>query len=908
MTMAVLLLHATAATAAAAGGGAAAALLPAPMVASPPSTLLQPGTTTLPLTVTTSQATSCRWSPRDVPYSSMQHEFSGAPGTHHSTLLTGLSGALDVSVFFVRCQAYPTDSLTLVYRSLPDVKAAPFPRLGNLWGNYNFRGHPEGLAYAARRASLWLGSDWTAAEIAQLREANPFTIVLTSINACETNRQDLPDAFYLTNTTRPAATKGRLQSWPGAWRLDLTNPAVQQMQAQLMYALVLYGGHEGHPVNSSTPASIPFDGIFVDNVFMDNGQYVNAQDIFHNPFYPSTITPGVADDPAAFAERWRSGMVAELDRFRELMPNALMDGHISVTALRQDSNISGMFNAVSIGFTTPEIMEGRRTFTEGMKQYQDWMEIPTREPHITMVESAVRLQLGYGYGFGKNLTGPIPSACENSNSVQGAPPPAIGDACAHPLPGYTQGFLKPQTYLFARSEYQYMRFGLGYTLMLDGFYTHEMGDSWHGMDWDFDELHFSLGQSRGRATRVNVSGPVTPAPAPVAVGQRWSLYISKADGGNATWSLDPSNKPPSATASSVLMRVSRSATHAEGIELHTSNLNFSVGSYTLRFWAKTSASSTQQLDVNTLLNVPPWSTLGLHSSFTLTASWAQYSAVFDCPTNTPVGKLSFLFGKVAAGTTVWLSSPTLTGTLPIPPVMRRDFDCGTILLNGDIKRHTVNFDAHEGLYRLKGVQAPRHQYSVDDNSTHFTAQAGEWTVQSFDSGYMMKNYAQEQVRPMAGFSHHWEVGAHRASTMDGAATAVFDLAIPEPGSYDLKLWWPDSEPEIRSSWSSSMAITVLSSVGDDAGTSESVAPLASKLINLGTVGGDEWVTVASGVQLDHGARLQVECPQHSGDCLADAVLVESAARWNDGSMARSVTLQPMDAIVLAKPNTNCTLV
>ena len=72
--------------------------------------------------------------------------------------------------------------------------------------------------------------------------ANGGTIVLTSINACETTRTDLPDDFYLTNATRPASTKGRLQSWPGAFRLDLTNPAVQEWQAELMYGLVAFGG------------------------------------------------------------------------------------------------------------------------------------------------------------------------------------------------------------------------------------------------------------------------------------------------------------------------------------------------------------------------------------------------------------------------------------------------------------------------------------------------------------------------------------------------------------------------------------------------------------------------------------------------------------------------------------------
>ena len=79
-----------------------------------------------------------------------------------------------------------------------------------------------------------------------------------------------------------------------------------------------------------------------------------------------------------------------------MMPHALMDGHISVDAMRNDANISGQFNAVSIGFTVPRMVE-TESFADGMAQYRDWMTIPSRQPHITMIESAVRLQLGYGY-------------------------------------------------------------------------------------------------------------------------------------------------------------------------------------------------------------------------------------------------------------------------------------------------------------------------------------------------------------------------------------------------------------------------------------------------------------------------------------------------------------------------------
>ena len=135
----------------------AAPLAPAPtpqMIASPPSTLLPPGTTRLPLALATATATACRWDPIDVPFASMTHSFGGAGSTSHSTTLTGLSGTLETATLYVRCAAFPTERLALVYRSLPDTKTQPYPKLGNLWGNGNFRGHPEGLSYAAKRASL----------------------------------------------------------------------------------------------------------------------------------------------------------------------------------------------------------------------------------------------------------------------------------------------------------------------------------------------------------------------------------------------------------------------------------------------------------------------------------------------------------------------------------------------------------------------------------------------------------------------------------------------------------------------------------------------------------------------------------------------------------------------------------
>ena len=868
----------------------------AKMVAHPPSTLLQPGTTSLPLKLTTSQAGACRWGDTDASYGAMTHDFVGT-GVAHSATIMGLSGDLGVTVITVRCLAFPADKLTLVYRSLPDVKVAPFPRLGNLWGNGNFRGHPEGLKYAASRSSLWLGSDWNASEIAQLRANNPFSVVLTSINACETTRTDLPDDFYLTNVTRPASTKGRLQSWPGAFRLDLTNPAVQQMQAQLMYDLVIYGGHEGIPPSTSSTPPMPFDGIFVDNVFMDDGQWVDNQDIFHNKFYPSTVTPGKADDLNVFAERWRSGMVAELNMFRELMPYALMDGHISVDAMRKDINISGTFNAVSIGFTTVEVIEGRRTFSEGFKEYTDWMSIPTREPHITMVESAVRLQLGYGYGFGKNLSIQITTQCENSNSLPGAAPPANGAACTHSKQTpQQQGFFKPQAYMFARSEYRYMRFGLGYTLMNDGFFTHELGDSWHGMDWDYDELHFNLGLAMGNATTV-MGATSKPPPPPVPVNSDWTLYCQKTAGGNASLHIDASQKPNADSPPSVRIDVHRASSSPSGIELHSDKLAFHAGAFTLFFTAKASVAKNTQLHAATMLDDPPWSSFGLGADFELTTQWAKYSATFTAPRNSSDVKLSFLMGNAASGASVWINSPTIVGTAIKPSVMMREFECGVAVLNGESVAQTIDLTG-KGLERLVGKQAPKWQYTVDDNSSAFATGSGSWVSENFNSGYIMTDASQEQVRPAAGYAHHWELGAHRSPTTGGAATATFDLQVPEKGLYKLSLWWPDSTTSIRSGWAGALSAAVIAPSPSD----EGVAKAAVKL-DLRDSGGDMWMDVtgsAMGAELEPGSKLVVSCPQAGGDCVVDAVLVESVARWNDGSAVSKVTLQAFDAIVLRR--------
>ena len=643
---------------------------PPPMVASPPSTLLAPGVTSLPRGRATSQATTCRWAASDVPFAQMPNTFAGGGSASHSTTLTGLSGGLALSVFYVQCEAFAAAGAPLVlsYRALPDSGRQPFPRLGNLWGSSNFRGHPEGLAYAAKRSSLWLGSDWDAAEIAQLRALNPYTIATTSINACETNSETLPDDYYLTNITQPPSTKGRLQSWPGAWRLDLTNPVVQRYLASLMYCLVVFGG-SGYGPNPGCPnVTIPpliFDGLFVDNVFMDDGEGVNSQDIYHNPFIPLDRATGKA--MVDFGERWKEGMVNMISLFREGMPHALLDGHaMDIT----DGNISAQFNAISIGFTTPQILEGFTSFAAGLKFYTDWMTLPERSPKVTMVESAVRFQLGYGYGFNTDIDHLIHDPCLNSNRVPGAPMPGIGDSCNPPTQPQDAGYMLPQTFLLARSEYRYFRFGLGFTLLGDGFFTHELGDSWHGMDWDFDELHFNLGLAVSNASAANVSDakpPPIPPPIPLPL-DAWALWVRSPNGSNASLSFDAADVPFAGAPASARVDVQGSAASSDGIDLSQTTTSFVDGGYLFSFWAKASRDDTP-LQLNSRKNGGDWHNEGLDASLTLTTAWAQYNVSFVSSSDGASARLSFFLGSAASGTSILVNSASLTGAAEQVPTV-----------------------------------------------------------------------------------------------------------------------------------------------------------------------------------------------------------------------------------------------
>ena len=453
-----------------------------------------------------------------------------------------------------------------------------------------------------------------------------------------------------------------------------------------------------------------------------------------------------------------------------------------------------------------------------------------------------------------------------------------------------------------------MRFGLAFTLMRDGYFAHELGDSWHGQDWWYDELEWKLGSPTSNATFVGVPAGGGNGSAVVNVSSaELEMWVNKATA-VATKSIDKTDKHSAAGSTKVV--VQKVGSNPDCVDVRFDGLTMKKGvTYKLSFWAKAveEAALLQQgaagatIELNTRQNRAPWTSYGLQYSTKLTGTWSQYSATFSLPQSVGASHvsdiwMSFFLGK-AAGVTVWLDS--ITVSVAPPPVVLRHFQCGLAVLNGAQTAQTISIP--DGYARLIGSQAPRYQYTVDDGSDDFTSGVG-WTANRcpgeenkapplnstcFVHGYNFDKPSNEEN--MGPYYHTWEQTIHYGTT----DTAVFDLKIPVAGKYTISAWWPAVSPP--PAWATNVEYAVR--------TSSNGNVLAKTSFNQAEAphNGDRW-NVVSNLTLPVGAVVTVRCV-NAATCVADALLVESAARLNDGSDVSSLTLPSMDGAVLAK--TSC---
>jgi hypothetical protein len=770
----------------------------------PPSTLLPVGATSIFLTVQTDDNTTCAYAVgQPLPFTQMTTFNSGAGTQRQSTVISGLNPDPNfVNDVYVRCAAHPDYLLHLQYRALSEANP-PYPRKGNLWGWWDWLSN--GLPYMAR-IDLWLGASPSADQAKTLRQLNPQIRILTSINAVENG--GLPGDYYLKDIHG-----NRIEVWPGSYRLNLTKSYVADYQARFAYQTVLDTG-------------LMADGVFFDNV-MTSQSWLTA-DIYGNPVQIDANEDGIPDDPATLDAAWKAGVFREMQTFRQLMPGALVCSHSTDI---YEPGIAGLFNGISIGFHTSDVLEGRMAFSTLLTTYNDWLSRAVQPP-VTMIESSPMAQISYGYGYSPLTTIP------------------------------------PSTLEFARTYYPYVRFGLALTLLNDGFFAHEFGDTYHGNNWWYDELDFNLGYPLGPAQLVSLPGPtatnlIVNGGFESPLTGSWNFYAATG------CTTAPSQQTSNAAVGNACARINVSQTTGIdwNIELAQYNRSLIQGvSYDDTFWAR--ADTNRSISVSSQKGSPNWDNYGLYQQVWITTNWQQYTVSFTANATVSDARLQFFLG--ASTGTVWLDDVHLNQSPP--QVYRRDFNCGSVLLNAS--RQVQNVSVGAGFHRLTGAQAPMYEWIIDDLDPAFST-TGTWTHVVYDSGLW---------KAAGPYYHCWAGSLHQQVSAGGEAD--WQLSIPADDTYTISAWWP-AAPQ-ASNWTSQASFQVV------AGGIVVASTNADQ-----TTGGDQWHDLAT-VQLFATNATYVRLTAPQGICVADALHVRSLSRYNNGQPAAAVRLQPMDGIVLQR--------
>jgi hypothetical protein len=709
----------------------------------------------------------------------------------------------------VRCAVHPDYLLALHYRCLSTTNP-PFPRTGNLWGWWELAADHD-LPYLAR-IDLWLGADGaTPAQMQELRQINPDVVILTSINAVENN--DIPTTDYYLKDVNG----NLIEVWPGSYRLNLTRLEVAEYQAHYAYQTLLDRG-------------LMADGVFFDNVMTTQSWLTH--DIYGNPVQIDADEDGLPDDPDVLDADWKAGVFHEIETFRQLAPYALVNGHSTSI---DEPGIGELFNGVSLGFWTANVLEGEMPFTELWDVYHEWYRA-ARQPVQVMFESSPPDQIAYGYDY--SPWEHIPTA----------------------------------TLEFARTYYPYVRFGLALTLMDDGYFAHEFGDTWHGNDWWYDELDYTLGYPLGPAGRVNLG--FDPGPNLVANGSfeepldgTWDLWANGGAGCQADVVRDTQDAVDGAASARVVVTAT-SGTDWH-VDLYQRDRSLEQGvSYDLTFWAKSDRS--RPLTLSSQKGSPDWRNYGLWAEVTLDTTWQPYTVTFEATATVTDARLQFMVGAVTG--TVWLDGVRLVRHPP--DVFRREFTNGLVLLNGT--REAQDVPVAPGYRRLVGSQAPLVEFILDDDAAAFTVTAGTWVTRTYDSG---------EWQAAGPFYHAWGTMLHELQ--GGAGEARWALSLPAADTYTITAWWPAAPQAIT--WTQSARYEVVAG-----GTVVASATLDQR------AAGDEWHLLAAVPLAPVGAPfVRLVCP--AGErCAADALHVRSAARYNNGAPAGRVLLQPLDGIVLQR--------
>jgi len=577
-----------------------------------------------------------------------------------------------------------------------------------------------------------------------------------------------------------------------------------------------------------------------DGIFFDNVKTTIAHimDLSGNPIAFDANGDGIADDPATLDQQWAAGVYAEIAAFRQALPNGYTVGHIGDIPTAPAS--LSIFNADSMAFPAVNVREGTAAFNSLWTTYNSWFTAG-QSPVIAMVQSSPPNQIAYGYGF------------------------------------QPESVMLTATQQFAQGYYPNMRFALATALMNDGFSTYDFGDTGAPVAWWYDEYNFNLGLPLGPATQTGQASAPSTTNMLVNPGfeggmANWTLVVNPP--ANASSTLDTGIAAEGSTSAHVT--VSTIGTSSWMVSLEQDNVPLVAGeNYQVQFWAR--SDSPRNIYLHGIGGAPNFATYGLWSVVAINNSWTLYTVSFISSATASDGRIQFLMGDQTGN--VWIDDVTLTQAPT--GIYRRDFTNGTVLLNGTASPQTISMEA--GFQRFSGSQAPMYQYIVDDSSSNFSA-TGSWSTVTYDTGFLSTGGGESTSGP---YYHAWNRTLQQLNS--GSGTAQWNLNIPADGTYTIQAWLPAAPS--AGTWTTNAQYQIISNG----------AVISTASIDQTTAtGGDQWHTIAT-LNLTAAGNPQVVLSNgSSGVLVADALYITSAAPFNNGAPAPSVTLSPMDGILLQR--------
>jgi hypothetical protein len=418
-----------------------------------------------------------------------------------------------------------------------------------------------------------------------------------------------------------------------------------------------------------------------------------------------------------------------------------------------------------------------------------------------------------------------------------------------------------------------MRFGLCFTLMQDGYFTHEIGDTLHGSPWWYDELDYDLGTPLGKASMI-AGGAALPEANGLdngafdrPIANTWHFDVNKGNGCVATLTEDFKSGHAGASCAHVSIASDGKAVPWD-IALEQLNRMVKTGtSYKITFWAKSSQS--RPITIGVQKGVPDWDNYGAWDEVSIGTEWKEYSVFFTSNATASDARVAFNIGQDTGD--LWLD--TVPMTVAPPQVYERQFTKGLVYVNGTNKAQTIAVPS--GYRRLTGTQAPKYDTILDNDSAAFS-HSGDAAVTVFDSG---------KWKAEGPFCHNW---GKNCVLLAPTATGKWTYQPPANDKYTVTAWWPAAPS--ATGWSKKAEFVVRS--GDQ---------IVARTDLDQTANGDEWHTIADNIPLTPGGPVEITLTSQDGQPVcADALHITSSSRYNDGSAAHAVTLAPMDGIILRK--------